>query len=118
MQVQGSIAGMSTQVVLNHVADWKYKITDVADPALVRSNTESNATSIEARMMVIPTFGVSVGYMDFSNKLNSALDYKTMSAGLIYNYSENVRLSLERSNINNKTAADVAETTAQVLFGF
>ncbi len=118
MQVQGSIADMSTQVVLNHVADWKYKITDVANPATVRSNQESKATSIEARMMVLPSFGVSIGHMSFDNQLDATKDYKTMSVGLIYNYSENVRLSLERSNINNKTAADVAETTAQVLFGF
>lgn len=117
MQAQGAIAGMGTQIVLNHVADWKYKITDVANPATVRMNQESKATSIEARMMVVPNFGVSVGYMTFDNKLNTS-DYKTMSLGLIYNYSDNVRFSLERSDINNKIATDVAETTVQVLLGF
>lgn len=118
LQAQGAIAGMNTQVLLNHVADWKFKVSDVANPALPRPNQEASATSIEARMMIIPTFGVSLGYMSFDNKLNANGDYKTASLGLIYNYSENVRFSLERSNIDNKAAADVAETTAQILLAF
>jgi len=131
MQAQGSIAGMDTQIVLNHVANWEYKITN-ADPktltatppaqptplGAVRMNQESKATSIEARMMFTPNFGASIGHLSFDNKLNANGDYKTMSLGLIYNYSDNVRLSLERSSINNKTVADVDETTVQLLLGF
>jgi len=69
-------------------------------------------------MMIIPTFGVSLGHMSFDNKLAATGDYRTTSVGLIYNYSENVRFSLERSNIDNKAASDVAETTAQILLAF
>lgn len=118
LQVQGSIAGMNTQVVVNHVADWEYKLTDVANPAAVRMNQESGATSVEARIMIVPAIGIGAGFMSFDDKLASNKDYKTKTIGLFYNYADNVRFSVERSEIDNKAGIDVSETTAQVLLAF
>ncbi|MDQ1362880.1 MAG: hypothetical protein QG652_740 [Pseudomonadota bacterium] len=119
MQAQGSIAGMDTLVVINHVADWEYRITDAATPTTVRSNQELSATSIEARMMVKPRFGVSIGQMSFDDKVASTnADYSTMSLGLLYNYADNVRFSLDRTSIDLDTGTDYDETVAQVLLAF
>jgi len=117
MQVIGAIAGMSSQVVVTQVADWKLRVNDVATGAL-RSNQESKASSIEAQIMPLAKLGIRAGRMVFGDMLNSNNDYGTVSLGVVYNYADNVRFSLERTEIDNSVVADVKETMVQALILF
>lgn len=119
MQASGAIAGMSSQIVVNHVTNAKFRTFNTATLAAIGTAQDSKATSIEAQFMPVAKFGVRAGRMIYSDMLANG-DYHTVSLGAVYNYADNIRFSLERSDIDysNIATADFQETLVQALIGF
>ncbi len=117
MQLQGSIAGMDTQVIVAHVADYELQIRNEPD-TMTMVNQDLSATSLAMQIMPSSAWGVRLGYMSAEDNLNSANDYTTLSYGVNYNYADNVRFSLEHSDIDNDTAADFGETLLTTIVAF
>lgn len=128
MQALGNIAGMQSQLAVMHVgnaeSDFRHPVSGaLIGPAQTRQDTK--ATSVEARVMVVPKFGVSAGYMTYRNNpmdgiANTPAGNKNRSLGLLYNYADNVRFTVEQSNIDSD-AANVATykvTMVQALLAF
>ncbi|HEY0635187.1 MAG TPA: hypothetical protein VGE00_07390 [Gammaproteobacteria bacterium] len=110
LQTLGSLAGMQSQLAVMHVGNWEYKMTDYLTGAARGPAQDAKATSVEGRLMVVPKFGVSAGYMSYSNNPISGVavtapGYKTRTLGLLYNYADNVRFSVEQSNIDSDAAS-------------
>lgn len=117
LQMLGSIAGMQSQLAVMHVGDSEYKISDATTNA-VRMNQDVKATSFEGRVMVVPSIGVSLGYMTYRDNLNNANGYKTRTVGLLYNYADNVRFTVEQSGKDMNTNGDHSVTMVQALLAF
>lgn len=119
LQAQGAVAGMSTQLVVTHVGNWEYKMTDYITGATRGTPQDAKVTSAEGQMMVLEKVGVRAGYMTYRNNLNNTNGYKTRSAGVVYNYADNVRFSVEQARIdNNPGTGDSKETMLQALVAF
>lgn len=127
LQALGTVAGMQSQLAVMHVGNWEYSMENISGAALPApvlaaqkaAAQDAKATSVEARMMVVPSFGVSAGYMTYRNNLNNTNGYKTRSLGVVHNYADNVRFSVEQSRIdNNAGTGDYKVTMLQALLAF
>ncbi len=116
LQVQGSIAGMSTQILLTKVSNYEFQIRNEAD-TMTMVDKDLEATSVEFQLMPTSAVGIRLGQMDYTDNKVEANDFKTTSVGVNYNYADNVRFSLERSKIDND-AEDYNETMLQALIAF
>lgn len=126
LQALGSIAGMQSQLAIMHVANSEIEVIDASGKAtVVQKNAQKNArqdakaSSVEARVMVWPKFGVSVGGLSYRNDLDTTKNYVTRTVGLLYNYADNVRFTVEQSGIdNNSNNGDHSVTMVQALLAF
>lgn len=117
LQVQGAIAGMDTQILLTSVGDYEFKIRNEAD-TMTMVNSDLAATSLEIQIMPTAAWGIRLGKMNVRDNNVSTNDYNTTSLGVNYNYTDNIRFSLEQSSIDVDTGTDYKETMLQALWGF
>lgn len=120
LQLQGSIAGMDTQLLLTRVGNYEMQIRNEADTTTM-VDMELSATSLEAQIMATSAWGIRLGHMtyDLSKGPASVMpDHKSTSFGVNYNYADNIRFSLERSAIDLDTGTDFNETMLQALWAF
>ncbi len=103
IQLQGSVSGMSLLAVLNHIPDYEFSLTDAVTRAK-RTVKNQRATSVEIQLMPWDRLGFRAGWLDVSDKANSANDYSALSFGINFNYAPNVRFSVEHSAIDNDQA--------------
>jgi len=118
MQLQGSIAGMDTQVVVTRVGDYELSLTDTTT-LTKRKLKDTSATSLEMQVMPSSAWGVRLGYMvSTNNAATSNADTTTTSYGVNYNYADNVRFSLELSNEDPDGASDNTQTQLTTIVAF
>ncbi len=117
LQASGTIAGLSTQIILTNVANYKFQIRNEADTQIM-VNMDLSATSLEMQISPTAAWALRAGLMNVADNNNSKNDYSAINFGVHYNYTDNISFSLERSNIDNDTADDFSETllTSLVLF--
>lgn len=121
LQAVGSIAGMGSQVLVSHVGNWELDFTNPNSGAYITGapRQDYKATSVEAQVMPVDRFGIRAGYMTLRNNDNNTTGYKTRSMGVVYNYADNVRFSVEQSRIDmNAGTGDFKETLLQALLAF
>ncbi len=120
LQLQGSIAGMNTQVLLTRVGNYEMQIRNEAD-TMTMVDMELSATSLEAQLMATSAWGIRLGRLnyDYVKGPGSLMsDHNSTSLGVNYNYADNIRFSLERSAIDLDTGTDFSETMLQALWAF
>ncbi len=120
LQLQGGIAGIDTQILLNRVGNYEMQIRNETDKVTM-VDMEISATSLEAQIMPTAAWGIRIGTMTYDLVKGPASvmpDHKTTNLGINYNYADNIRFSLERSAIDLYTGTDYSETMLQALWAF
>ena len=117
MQFQGQLAGLDTQVILNHVASYELKISNPVN-GMTMVDMDTSATSLQAQTMLNSAWGVRYGAMQFENNKNSMADYDTYTLGLNYNYADNIRFSAEYTNVSPDMGDSYYEALLTTIIGF
>lgn len=137
LQLQGQIAGIDTQIVVTNVGSYEFKLREedgslspMPNPQTVAANMmdrDISATSLQVQLMPTSAWGIRLGYMDIDDSRATRTvgpqtytdqTGTTSSFGINYNYSDNVRFSLENSTYNPDEGDSDTETllTAIVVF--